>query len=244
VFVALCGVVTACLVLHFQASGESQYYRVVEILALEHWHKTGQLLPDGASIFGDGCPPYGLISSAFPFARVGPYLSAEYISIAVRTADLCGFYLAARRLLDLGPGWATLAAVAFALGSSALMPASQTELVSLAFAPALAVLLQGAAEALRTGRRTQAIAYGSPAACLSAVWLLTAAYAACVFLLLLVVATLAYLVLTRRAMPGCSAGVRAPRWCHIDAPPPGLVGRTGARTAPATRSRSARDVGA
>jgi hypothetical protein len=216
VLVALCGILTVCFLFRYQILSDfrflngDRYDQVIEISILEHWFnalrgfahwsETGYFFPYEKTLgYNDGYFVYGLVYSLFRLARIDPYLSAECVSAVVRAVGFYGLYLAARRLLDLGPGWATLAAVVFTLSNNAFVQASHAQLVSVGFAPVLAVLLHGMAAALRSERRASAVAYGVSAACFYAAWLLTAFYMAWFFAFFSAFAALSSAVLTGRA---------------------------------------------
>jgi hypothetical protein len=123
-----------------------------------------------------------------------------------------GFYLAARRVLELRPGWATLAAVVFTLSNNAFVQAHHAQLLSVAFAPVMAILLDGMGRALPTEQRARVVTWGGAAACLYSAWLMTAFYMAWYFALFGAAMAAAYLALTGR--PALRAGWAVTR-CNL-----------------------------
>ena len=204
----------------FSLLSGDHYDQVIELAILEHWFntfqglshwsETGYFYPFSKTLgYNDGYFLYGILYSAFRSARLDPYLSGECVSVVVRLAGFFGFYLAMRRLLDLKPGWAILAAVLFTLSNNAFVQAHHAQLLSVSFVPIMAVLLDAMLAALLSGRSARVLLWGAAAACLYAAWLMTAYYMAWFFALFSTFAGLAYLVLTRCA--GLRAGLGTAR---------------------------------
>ena len=170
----------------------NRYDQVIEVSVLEHWFnvfrgvarwsETGYFYPIKKTLgYNDGYFLYGVIYSVFRGVRLDPYLSGECVNIVMRLVAFFGFYLAARRVLDFRPGWAILGAVLFTLSNNLSLQAHHAQLLGVAFAPVMAVLLHGLWTALVSGRRLHVVVWGASAACLYAAWLMTAYYTAWYF---------------------------------------------------------------
>jgi hypothetical protein len=187
-----------------------RYDQIIEVSILEHWYNTFRGLAHwsetdyfypflGTLGYNDGFFLYGAIFSIFRSARLDPYLSGECVNVVMQLVAYFGFYLAGRRLLELTPGWASLGAVLFALSNNIFVGAHHAQMLGVAFAPVMAVLLDGALAALLAGRRAHLLAWGIAAACLYAAWLMTTAYMAWYFLFFCSFAAVSYVVLAGRA---------------------------------------------
>lgn len=211
-FVALAGVLTVAfffrhqIISGFTSLSGDRYDQVIELTilehwfnvlrGLEHWSETSYFYPFKLTLgYNDGYFLYGLMYSLFRTAGLDPYLAGECVSMAVLLVGFFGFYLAARRLLGLRPGWAVLGAVLFTLSNNLFVQAHHAQLLSVSLAPVMAVLLDGALAALVAGRRARLLAWGCSAACLYAAWLITAYYMAWYFLFFCTFAAAAYAVL-------------------------------------------------
>lgn len=216
VLVAAAGLLAVAFVFRIQLLSDfrwlsgNRYDQVIEITILEHWFNTFRGLAHWSEVeyfypakqslgYNDGYFLYGVIYSIFRSARLDPYVSAECVSITVRFIGFVGFYLAGRRLLNFTPGWATLAAVLFTISNNAAIQEHHAQLLSVGFAPIMAVLLDGTRASLRTGERSSILVWGASAACLYAAWLLTAFYMAWYFAFFCTFLAASYLALTRRA---------------------------------------------
>ncbi len=187
----------------------NRYDQVIELAILEHWFnvfrglshwsETGYFYPARLTLgYNDGYFLYGAIYSLFRAARLDPYLSGECVSIALRLIGFFGFYWAARRVLDLRASWALLSAVLFTISNNMFVQAHHAQLLSVGFAPLMAVLLDGMLAALLRGRRAPFLLWGIAAALLYSAWLLTAYYMAWYFLLFVVFMGVAYAFLAGR----------------------------------------------
>ena len=146
---------------------------------LSHWSEIGSYYPVWGSLgYNDGYFLYGAIYSVFRAAHLDPYLSGECVGIVIRLVGFFGFYLAARRVLALRPGWATLGAVLFTLSDNLFIQSHHSQLLTVAFVPVMAVLLDGLWRSLLSGRRVALLAWGLSAGCFYAAWLMTSFYMA------------------------------------------------------------------
>ncbi len=196
--VALAGLLTTAFFFRYQILNRftlltgNRYDQVIEVTILEHWFNTfrglahwsemGYFYPVGKSLgYNDGFFLYGVFYSVFRAARIDPFLSGELVNVALKLIGFFGFYLAARRLLDLRPGWAILSSILFTLSNNAFIQSHHAQLLGVAFAPVMAVLLDETVAALLSGRRRHLLAWGAAAGCLYAAWLTTTYYVAWYF---------------------------------------------------------------
>ncbi len=167
----------------------NRYDQVIEVSILEHWFNTFRGLAHWSEVnyyypvmrslgYCEGFFLYGVFYSVFRAVRIDPFLSGELVSVVVRLIGFFGFYLAARRLLDLRVGWAILSAVLFTLSNNAFFQSHHAQLLGVGFVPVMAVLLDGMAAALLSGRRGHLLAWGIAAGCLYPAWLMTSYYIA------------------------------------------------------------------
>ncbi len=186
------------------------YDQVIEVSILEHWFsvfrglahwsRTDYFYPfKGTLGYNDGYFLHGMFYSFFRAAHLDPYLSAECVSIVTRLIGFFGSYWAARRLFEFRPSWATLSAVLFTLSNNLFLQAHHAQLLSVAFAPVMAVLLQGMMTALLSGRRLRLVLWGASAGCLYAAWLMTAYYMAWYFFFFCTFLCASYAMLAGRA---------------------------------------------
>ena len=176
---------------------QEHWYNVLRGLAV--WSQTNFFYPVRDALgYQDGYLANGAIYAVFRALGFDPFLSSEMVNMAMRAIGFAGAYLACRRVLGLELGWALLGSVLFTLSNSSFVHTGHIQLLSISFAPLMAVLLHGSLGALGSGRRRALLAWGLAATLLYAAWLMTGYYMAWYFLYFSAVALVILLVLLRR----------------------------------------------
>ncbi len=193
--VALVGVLSLAILFHQQILNGFTHLisdpqdGFIEVAILEHWYNSFRLLeewsrpiyfhPVPATLgYNDGYLIYGAIYSLFRAVGADMFLASELVNVVIRAIGYAGFYLACRRILALEWRWAAFGALMFTISNNAFMHAHHQQLLTVAFVPVLAVLLDGMAQAFLSKRRWPLLAWGASAAFFYAAWLLTAFYMA------------------------------------------------------------------
>lgn len=161
----------------------------IEIAILEHWYNVFRSFEGWAQIgyfhpvqktlgYNDAYFLYGVLYSLFRAAGADIFLASELVNMAVRICGYGGFYLAARRILDLDWRWASFGALLFTISNNAYLHAHHQQLLSVSFAPVMAVLLHGTLRALLSRRSEPLLSWGISLGAFYAAWLLTSFYMA------------------------------------------------------------------
>ncbi|MEW6372027.1 MAG: hypothetical protein AB1584_13905 [Pseudomonadota bacterium] len=193
-FLALCiGLVARYQLMNgFTILPGDRYDVVISTTILEHWYHvfTGQanwaevnyFYPSTRTIASTDA--YFLIGIAyFPFRLAGldPFLAAELANFLVRAVGFVGMYLLARRVFSFSFYWALLAAGLFTISNGMAAHSSRIQLVAVAFAPVICLLLWNAIKAFLDGAVAKFLRYGLAAALLYGAWCLTCFYIAWYF---------------------------------------------------------------
>lgn len=182
-----------------------RYDVVISTTILEHWYLffTGQAEWSQVNYFYPYArtiaqtDAYFLIGIAyFPFRLIGldPFLAAEFANFAVRACGFAFMYLLARRVFSLSFYWALLAAGLFTLSSSLASHSSRIQMVALAFAPLLSLLLWAAIKAFMESDLKRFRRNGVAAGLLYGAWCLTCFYVAWFFTYLFTFTAVAMLI--------------------------------------------------
>lgn len=169
-----------------------RYDVVISTTILEHWYHvfTGQAAWSEVNYFYPytrtiaQTDAYFLIGVAyFPFRLAGfdPFLAAEFANFAVRAIGFVGAYLLLRRAFSFSFYWALLAAGLFTLSNSLAAHSSRIQLISVAFAPVVCLLLWNAVRAFLDGGMAKFRRNGLAAGFLYGAWCLTCFYIAWFF---------------------------------------------------------------
>jgi hypothetical protein len=169
-----------------------RYDVVISTTILEHWYHvfTGEATWSEVNYFYPytrtiaQTDAYFLIGVAyFPFRLAGldPFLAAEFANFAVRAVGFAGAYLLLRRAFSVSFYWALLAAGLFTLSNSLAAHSSRVQLVSVAFAPVVCLLLWNAIKAFLDGDMARFRRNGLAAGVLYGAWCLTCFYIAWFF---------------------------------------------------------------
>ena len=208
--VILCGCLAVAAFFRYQiADGfthlfSDSYDGMLELALLDHWNNVLHgaaawsepffFFPQkGALGYNDGYFIYGLIYSLFRAVHLDPLLSGELVNVVVRAIGFFGAYAAARRILDLPVAAALLAATIFTLSTGAYAQMDHAQMLTVGFAPLLAVPLQSAAQGLMAGDRRRLVGNGALFALGYAAWLMTAYYTAWFFFLITLAFSIAWL---------------------------------------------------
>jgi len=164
-----------------------------------HWSSTNYFYPYTSTLsYNDGYFIYGIIYSIFRSISINPLLSGELVNVTVRIAGFFFLYGAACRLLHFNWGWALLAAVLFSISCGSYVQMFHAQLLTVCFAPGMALLLQKTLQALQQESKRSFFLWGSATVIAYAAWLMTAFYMAWFFALFLVLFTFAWLLLSPR----------------------------------------------
>jgi hypothetical protein len=209
---------------HFTLLFGDRYDGVIVVALLEHWHNvlrglaawnvTGYFHPHGNTLgYNDGYLLYGLIYTPIRMLGADPFLGAELTYVAVKLIGFFSFHLAARRIVGARAWAAALGATLFVLANNSLVQASHVQLLSVCFAPLMALLMYRALESLEGPGRVRATAWGLGAAFWYSAWLLTSFYMAWFFGLYCIVLALAGAVAAgRERRRGVVRAVRREGW--------------------------------
>ncbi len=164
----------------------------IEAAILEHWYnvvrgyagwsQTFYFHPAPGTLgYNDGYFLYGLLHAMFRALGADLFVASQLVDIAVKTTGFLALYVLLRRHFAARVPFAVLAAVLFTIGHATYMQAFHQQLLSVAFAPLLTVLLLDALLALRADRPVRFALLAGGAAAFYGAWLLTAFYMAWFF---------------------------------------------------------------
>jgi hypothetical protein len=187
------------------------YDTVIEAALLEHWFNVlrglapwsepNYFYPHALVLgYNDGYLIFGLIYSMFRAFGIDPLLSSELVNVVVKLIGFFAFFAAARRILKLPFGWAVFGATLFTLNHAGFINARHAQLLSVSFAPVMALLLWETWRALGSSRGGRIIGFGALSASFYSAWLLTAFYMAWFFAFFCM--ALAAILLIRGGKPG------------------------------------------
>lgn len=159
----------------------------IEVTILEHWFNTFKGVSEwgttnyfypysGTLGYNDGYFLYGLIYSGFRASGVDPFLSSEFVNVAVKAVGFLGFYQALRSIFSLSVKMSLLGALIFTISNNSFVQAIHAQLFSIAFSPILALLLFRVYLLWYARRFVKAMCWGIAAAVWYGAWLLTAFY--------------------------------------------------------------------
>jgi hypothetical protein len=165
---------------------------MIENAILEHWynvwrgraewHTTNYYFPHRWTLgYNDGYLYYGIVYSLFRFAGFDPFLSSELLNIVLRAVGFLAFFAFARRAVGLPFLWSLLGAALFTLHTAMYWRMLSPQLLTVGFAPLLALLIVLSCRAFLSGHDLRGFAWGSVAAVFFAGWLLTTFYMAWFF---------------------------------------------------------------
>ena len=169
-----------------------RYDGVIEIAILEHWYDvlrglahwnvTGYFYPYPDTLgYNDGYVLYGLMYSGFRALGADPFLGSELTNVVVKVIGFFAFFRLARHVVRLDFRPALLGTVLFAIAGNSFLQAGHAQMLTLCFAPVMALLLFEAAAALVAGRSAVGTGWGLGAAVWYGAWLLTGWYMAWFF---------------------------------------------------------------
>ena len=167
---------------------------LIETALLEHWFNVLRGRepwdsPDfffpttGALAYNDGYLIYGLLHALFRTIGLDVVASSELVNICVKAIGFASFYLLSRISCGMSWNFATLGAVLFTLSCTSFVQAIHAQLLSVAFAPLLILLVERHLVMLPVHPRAAAL-WGCGAAATLDLWLMTSFYMAWFTLLL------------------------------------------------------------
>jgi hypothetical protein len=173
------------------------WYNVFRGLSI--WSEMNFFYPVSRALgYTDGFLVNGVIYTIFRALGVDPFLASEMVNMTMRAVGFIGSYLACRRVFGLELCWALLGSVLFTLSNSSFVQTSHIQLLSISFAPLMAVLLHGSLTALRADRRRALLEWGLATTLLYSAWLMTGYYMAWYFLYFLATMLVILLVVLQR----------------------------------------------
>ena len=144
----------------------------------EAWNTTRYFFPASDTLgYNEAFLGFGLLYTPFRLAGLDMLLSGELVNVCVKAIGFVSFYLLSRVSAGVSRTFSALGAVLFTLGYATYEQAFHVQLLSVAFAPLLMLLLERHVVCL-PGRSVAAALWGCAAAVLLNVWLLTSFYMA------------------------------------------------------------------
>ncbi|EEF25080.1 conserved hypothetical protein, partial [Ricinus communis] len=194
---------------HFAYLSGDRYDGVIQVALLEHWYNvfTGWSHWNSPNYFypypktlgyNEGLFLYGLIYTVFRVCAIEPFAANELVNMVIKAIGFFGFLAAAQRMLKLPFAWALLGAAVFTLSNNSFMQLSHAQLLSVAFAPAQALLLYHTLQALLTLQSKRLFKFGSLTVLLFAAWMMTCLYTAWFFATFTLIVLATQLVLIGR----------------------------------------------
>ncbi len=191
---------------HFAHLSGDRYDGMIQVALLEHWYNvvTGWSHWNSPNYFypypktlgyNEGQFLYGLIYSAFRLCSIDAFAANELVNMTIKAIGFFGFLAAARRMLKLPFAWALLGAAVFTLSNNSYLQLSHAQLLSVALAPAQALLIHEALQSLHASQGKRLFKFGSLAALLFAAWMITCLYTAWFFATFTVIVLAVQLVL-------------------------------------------------
>ena len=167
----------------------SQFDGGIEAAILEHWYnvlrgmepwnRTAWFFPAPDTLgYNDGYFLYGVAHALFRSAGADIFVASALVDMLVKAVGFGGAFLCLRRVFACRFGWALLGAVLFTVAHGPFRHALHQQLLSVSFAPVLALLAWEAWGALRAERPGRFVLWGAAAALFWGAWLFTAYYMA------------------------------------------------------------------
>lgn len=167
---------------------------LIETALLEHWFnvlrgREAWDTPDfffpttGTLAYNDAYLVYGLLQAMFRAVGLDVVVSSELVNICVKVIGFVSFYSLSRVSCGMNRFFATLGAVLFTLSCTGFVQAIHAQLLSVAFAPLLMLLVERHVVMLPVRSRAAAL-WGCAAAAVLDLWLMTSFYMAWFMLLL------------------------------------------------------------
>jgi hypothetical protein len=196
----LCLFCAACLALlgryqllnRFAILPGDRYDVVISTTILEHWYlffgghadwsQVNYFYPYTRTIAQtDAYFLLGIAYAPFRLAGFDPFVAAEFAGFAVRAGGFAFCYLLLRRTFSMAFYWALLGASLFTLSNGLAAHSSRLQLVAVAFAPLICLLLSNAITAFMEGNARRFRWNGVAAGLLYGAWCLTCFYIAWYF---------------------------------------------------------------
>ena len=146
---------------------------------LEPWNRPGWFFPHADTLgYNDGYLLFGLLHAAFRTAGADVFVTSALVDMAVRAVGFAAMFACLRRVLACRFAFALWGAGVFTLAAGLFTHSIHQQLLSVAFAPVLALLVWRAWQALAAGCRLAYAGWAAAAAMFWGAWLLTAYYMA------------------------------------------------------------------
>lgn len=161
---------------------------------IENWSYVNYFFPYTKTLAQtDGYFLIGIAYSSFRFIGLDPFIASDLSGLVIKSVGFLGMFLLARKYLSFTFYWALLIATLFTISNGITMHSSRLQLATVAFAPALFMLIWGAVKALWQSNLPQFRRKGALSGLFFGAWCLTCFYMAWFFLFFL--ATFSFLLL-------------------------------------------------
>jgi hypothetical protein len=142
-----------------------------------HWSQLNYFFPYSKTLGQtDGYFIAGVIYSAFRYFGLDPFLSSEFVNIAIKAIGFCAFFIACRKIFELPFWWSLVAASLFVLSNNATIHGQRLQLATVSFAPILAILMWYSYKALYANNSKRFVLFGSAAGIFLGAWSITCFY--------------------------------------------------------------------
>jgi hypothetical protein len=154
---------------------------------IEKWSYVNYFFPYTNTIAQtDGYFLIGVPYSLFRFLGFDPFLASDLTGLVIKAFGFLGMFLLTRKYFSFTFYWALFIAVLFTLSNGITIHSSRLQLATVAFAPALFMLIWGAVKALWQNDLPQFRKKGALSGLFFGAWCLTCFYMAWFFLFFLV----------------------------------------------------------
>lgn len=179
---------------------------MIQTNLLQHWYNVfkGDASWDTVSYFypyrntlgyNDGYFIYGIIYSLFRLIGFELFIATDLVNITLKIISFFSFYALARQVLRLSFLSSLTGTIAFTLGNALIVQMLHAQLLSIAFAPLLAIFIIRYVIALKENQDDSVLVNGCTASVLLALWLFTSFYMAWYFIFFFIVAGAIFLVI-------------------------------------------------
>ncbi|WP_239954494.1 YfhO family protein [Pantoea sp. Z09] len=193
-FISLCVIFDKQLHTAFGFLIGSRFDGLIETSILQHWYnvfaghskwdQVGYFYPYSDTLgYNDGYFIYGVIFSIYRLLGADVFLSSEFVNLTLKIIGFISFYYLSHNKLKLGFKASVCGAAIFTLSNALTMQMHHAQLLSIAFAPLMTILIYDYVDALCESSLKKSILKGSLAAVLLSAWLITTYYMAWFYIL-------------------------------------------------------------
>jgi hypothetical protein len=187
------------------------YDSVIEVSLLEHWHNVfnglaqwnlpNYFFPNHDVLgYNDGYFIYGIFYSMIrSFFGLDPFASSELVNMLVKNIGFISFFLVCTRIFVSPVGLSCFGALIFTLSNNSYAHSGHQQLLSVSFAPVMALLLWESWRSFVLSRIGRFTVFGSSAGIFLSAWLLTAFYMAWFFIFYFTFLIVVILVMSKKA---------------------------------------------